>query len=94
MSERGGTEGRAAFAKSLGPALDGLTEDQKARIIAVFVSIYSAPFWQLLRDRGLLSGPQAEDAMAWALDSLIRATREIPRTEQHQNTTESETPHE
>lgn len=94
VSERGGAEGRAAFAKSLASALDGLPANEKARVIAVFVSIYSAPFWQLLRDRGLLSGAEAEEAMAWALDTLTRATKEIPRPEQNQNTIESEPPHE
>jgi AcrR family transcriptional regulator len=80
VRERGGTEGRAAFARSLDVALKGLAEDEKARMIAVIVSIYSAGFWQLLRDRGLLSGPQAEEAVAWALETLIRAAKEIPRT--------------
>jgi AcrR family transcriptional regulator len=93
VRERGGTEGRAAFAKSLAGALEGLAEKEKARIIAVFVSVYSAPFWQLLRDRGLLSGAEAQEAVAWALKTLIRATKEIPRTEQHQKTIESEPPH-
>jgi len=85
VRERGGTEGRAAFAKSLTSALEGLPENEKARIIAVFVSIYSAPFWQLLRDRGLLSGPEAEEAVAWVLQTLLRAVKEIPKTEQNDN---------
>lgn len=84
VRERGGAEGRAAFTKSLARALEGLTEEEKARVIAVFVSVYSAPFWQLLRDRGLLSGAEAQKAVAWALETLIRATKEIPRTEQQQ----------
>jgi AcrR family transcriptional regulator len=92
VRERGGTEGRAAFAKSLAAALEGLAENEKARVIAVFVSVYSAPFWQLLRDRGLLSGPEAEQAVAWALETLLRATKEIPRTEQNKKATESESP--
>jgi len=94
VRERGGAEGRAAFAKSLADALEGLPANEKARVVAVFVSIYSAPFWQLLRDRGLLSGPEAEEAVAWALDTLIRAAKDLPRTEQHQNTIESDSPHE
>lgn len=94
VRERGGADGRAAFSKSLASALDGLPENEKARIVAVFVSIYSAPFWQLLRDRGLLSGPDAEEAVVWAFDTLIRAAKEIPRPEQHQHTTESDSPHE
>ncbi|MEG9437656.1 TetR/AcrR family transcriptional regulator [Edaphobacter sp. HDX4] len=83
VRERGGAEGRAAFAKSLANALEGLSEKEQARLVAVFVSIYSAPFWQLLRDRGLLSGTEAEEAVAWTLETLIKAAKEIPRTEQH-----------
>lgn len=79
VRDRGGIEGRAAFARSLGSMLDGLPEKERARIIAVFVSIYSAPFWQLLRDRGLLSGPEAEEAVTWALGTLIDAAKSIPK---------------
>jgi AcrR family transcriptional regulator len=75
VRERGGVEGRAAFTQSLAPVLEGLPEREKARIIAVFVSVYSAPFWQLLRDRGQLSGPEAEKAVSWALETLIHATK-------------------
>jgi AcrR family transcriptional regulator len=77
VSERGGVEGRAAFTQSLGPILEGLPEREKARIIAVFVSIYSAPFWQLLRDRGQLTAPEAEKAVSWALETLIYAAKSI-----------------
>jgi AcrR family transcriptional regulator len=81
VHQRSGSEGRAAFAKSLESVLDGLSEEQKTRIIAVFVSIYSAPFWQLLRDRGLLAGTEAAEAIVWALQSLLKAAQEIPRAE-------------
>jgi len=77
VRERGGVEGRAAFTQSLAPVLEGLPEREKARIIAVFVSVYSAPFWQLLRDRGQLSGPEAEKAVSWALETLITAAKSI-----------------
>ena len=77
VRERAGIEGRAAFTSSLDAVLDGLPEREKARIIAVFVSVYSAPFWQLLRDRGELSGPEAERAVSWALETLIHATKSI-----------------
>ena len=77
VRERGGVEGRAAFTQSLAPVLEGLPDREKARIIAVFVSVYSAPFWQLLRDRGQLSGPEAEKAVSWALETLMHATKTI-----------------
>ncbi|HMG02095.1 MAG TPA: TetR/AcrR family transcriptional regulator [Edaphobacter sp.] len=73
--ERAGVEGRAAFSQSLASTLDGMDPDEKARIIAVFVSIYSASFWQLLRDRGLLSDPEAEKAVTWTLDTLLQSLK-------------------
>ena len=77
VRERGGIEARGSFNQSLAPVLDGLPEREKARIIAVFASIYSAPFWQLLRDRGQLSGPEAEKAVSWALETLLTAAKSI-----------------
>jgi AcrR family transcriptional regulator len=77
VRERGGIEGRAAFSQSLAPILEDLSEREKARIIAIFVSVYSAPFWQLLRDRGQLSGPEAEKAVSWALETLIHAAKSV-----------------
>jgi AcrR family transcriptional regulator len=75
VRERGGAEGRPAFARSLGPLLAGRSANERAQIIAVFIAIYSAPFWQLLRDRGGLSGPDAQQAAAWAMETLIKSLR-------------------
>jgi AcrR family transcriptional regulator len=75
VRERGGVEGRAAFATSLAPLIDGLPEQQRSMIVAVFVAVYSAPFWNLLRERGRLSGPDAQEAVVWALSTLLRAAR-------------------
>ena len=75
VQERGGVEGRAAFEQSLAPLLDGMPEQERSRIVAVFVAIYSAQFWNLLRERGKLSGPDAQEAVVWALTSLLRATK-------------------
>ncbi|MDE3201168.1 MAG: helix-turn-helix transcriptional regulator, partial [Acidobacteriota bacterium] len=51
VRERGGAEGRPAFTHSLGPLLAGKSAKERARIVAVFLALYSAPFWNLLRDR-------------------------------------------
>jgi AcrR family transcriptional regulator len=75
VRERGGAEGRPAFAQSLGSLLAGCSANERARIIAVFIAIYSAPFWQLLKDRGGLSGPEAQEAAAWAMQTLINSLR-------------------
>jgi AcrR family transcriptional regulator len=79
VRERGGIEGRAAFEQNLAPLLDGMPEQERSRIIAVFVAIYSAQFWDLLRERGKLSGPDAQEAVVWALESLLRATKISPK---------------
>jgi hypothetical protein len=70
-----GGEVRAAFEKSLG----FLTDDP--RVLAVFAALDSAPFWQLLRDRGGLSGPEARAALTWMLETLLAALRNaaLPR---------------
>jgi AcrR family transcriptional regulator len=76
VRERGGAEGRPAFAQSLNGLLTALKAKQRARVVAVFVAVYSAPFWQLLRDRGGLTGPEAQEATAWMLGVLLDALRE------------------
>jgi AcrR family transcriptional regulator len=75
VRERGGVEGRAAFELSLAPLIDDLPEKQRSMVVAVFAAVYSAQFWDLLRERGNLSGPDAQEAVVWALKSLLRATR-------------------
>jgi AcrR family transcriptional regulator len=75
VRERGGKEGRAAFAQSLSALSEGLPPSARTRVIAVFVAIYSAPFWQLLRDRGGLNGAEAQDAGAWLMEVLLDALR-------------------
>jgi hypothetical protein len=75
VRERGGVEGKRAFAHSLSGLLAGLGATERARIIAVFVAIYSAPFWQLLKDRGGLTGPKAQEAAAWLSEVLLDALR-------------------
>lgn len=74
VRERGGAEGRPAFAQSLSGLLTGLDAKERRRVVAVFVAVYSAPFWQLLRDRGL-TGPDAQEAAAWLLGLLLDALR-------------------
>ena len=75
VRERGGVEGRTAFEQSLAPLIDGLPEHKRSMIVAVFVAVYSAPFWNLLRERGRLSGPEAQEAVVWALTALLRASK-------------------
>jgi len=40
--------------------------------------MYSAPFWQMLRDRGKLSAREAREAAATALEAVISAATARP----------------
>ncbi|HSM77809.1 MAG TPA: TetR/AcrR family transcriptional regulator [Bryobacteraceae bacterium] len=75
VRERGGAEGRPAFGQSLAPLLTRKSTKERARIAAVFVALYSAPFWNLLRERGGLSGPEAQEAAVWTMETLLAALR-------------------
>lgn len=79
VRERGGAEGRPAFTQSLAPLLGGKSAKERARIVAVFLALYSAPFWNLLRDRGGLNGTDAQEAAVWALETLLEALRKQSR---------------
>jgi AcrR family transcriptional regulator len=71
----GSAEGRSSFAQSLAAVTHDLSTAQSRRLIAVCVAIYSAPFWQMLRDRGKLSATEAREAAATALDAVISAAK-------------------
>jgi AcrR family transcriptional regulator len=70
---QGAIEGRASFLSSLAPHLGGIPEAEQRRLVAVCLAIYSAPFWQLLRDRGELSQAEAEEAGVWAMKVVLKA---------------------
>jgi len=75
VRERGAPEGRRAFSKSLAELTAGMSPAKKRQVIAVFLAIYSAPFWELLRKRGELSGADAIAAAEWAMKALIESLR-------------------
>lgn len=70
---QGAIEGRASFLNSLAPHIEGLPEAEQRRLIGVCLAIYSAPFWQMLRDRGELSQDEAEEAGVWAMKVVLKA---------------------
>ena len=78
IRNRGGAEGRAAFAEALGPRLDVLAPEERAMIVAVFVAVFSSPFWEVLRNRGGLDGPAAQRAVQWTMRSLLTALHTHP----------------
>lgn len=71
----GSAEGRAAFRQSLAPLLRTISPPEADRLVALCVAIYSAPFWQMLRDRGQLSNKEASEAAVGALEAAITAAR-------------------
>jgi AcrR family transcriptional regulator len=70
---QGAIEARAGFRSSLAPRIEGMPEPERRRLIAVCLAIYSAPFWQMLRDRGELSQAEAEEAGVWAMKLVLNA---------------------
>jgi len=68
---RGAQEGRASFDRSLRDVTRGLSPAERRQVRAVFNAIHSAPFWQMLHDRGGLSAPEAISAAGWAAQALL-----------------------
>jgi AcrR family transcriptional regulator len=79
-SQAGSTEGRAAFREALAPVLGHRTPGQQDQLIAQCVAIYSAPFWQMLRDRGQLSAHAASDAAVHAMTAVLDAAKAAAKT--------------
>jgi AcrR family transcriptional regulator len=71
----GWQEGHAAFQEALGGITAALPEAQARWLVAVCQSIFSAPFWKMLRTRGRLSDEEAADAAAWAMEAVLDAAR-------------------
>lgn len=71
----GSAEGGAAFRRSLAPLLEALPPAEGDRLVAACLAIYSAPFWQMLRDRGQLSAEEAREAGAASMQAVITAAR-------------------
>ena len=71
----GAAEGRAAFREALAGLLALLPPEEGDRLVAACLAIYSAPFWQMLRDRGQLSAAGAREAGVAALAAVLSAAR-------------------
>lgn len=71
----GSAEGRAAFREALAAWLAVLPPAEGDRLVGACLAIYSAPFWQMLRDRGQLVPTEAQDAGAAAMEALLTAAR-------------------
>lgn len=78
VRERGIPEGREAFQKSLARLIEGMGAAKQRQVIAVFLAVYSAPFWELLRNRGGLAGKDAIEAAEWTMATLLEGLRQKP----------------
>jgi len=87
----GSAEGRAAFGQSLAAVTRDLSPAEGRRLLAVCMAIYSAPFWQMLRDRGKLSPLEAREAAAMALETVISAAKNRTRVRKLRSTNSKET---
>ncbi|MFN3326028.1 MAG: TetR family transcriptional regulator [Bryobacteraceae bacterium] len=75
VRDRGSGEGRPALERTLAQAARHLDPERRAEVVAVFLALYSAPAWQMMRDRGGISGEQAARAVEWAMRALLDALR-------------------
>jgi AcrR family transcriptional regulator len=89
--EHGSAEGRAAFQQSLATVIRELSPAESRRLVAICVAIYSAPFWQMLRDRGKLSAEEAREAAATAFEAVISAAKARARVRKRKPTLHKET---
>jgi hypothetical protein len=87
----GSAEGRAAFGQSLAAVTKDHSPAESKRLIAICVAMYSAPFWQMLRDRGKLSAEEAREAAATALEAVISAAKASARVRKTRPTNHKET---
>lgn len=76
VREKGIPEGRESFEKSLARLTEGMTAAKKRQVVAVFLAVYSAPFWELLRNRGGLSGKDAIEAAEWTMSTLLEGLKQ------------------
>ncbi|MFO0094702.1 MAG: TetR family transcriptional regulator [Gemmatimonadaceae bacterium] len=70
----GSAEGRAAFRQALDARLALLSRPVADELVGACVAIYSAPFWQMLRDRGQLAPRAAAAAACRTMQALIAAS--------------------
>lgn len=73
----GWQEGHEAFQTALAGITASLPPEQGRWLVAVCQSIFSAPFWHMLRTRGRLSGEEAERAAAWAMGVVLEAAKTL-----------------
>lgn len=64
---------RAGFAAALAPVTGGLSPAEARKLEALAHLLYSAPAWEVLKDYGGLTGPEAGETASWALRVILSA---------------------
>ena len=80
-SHKGGetsVQTRQAIEHCLGRLMGAMDEEHHAQAISVFLALYSPQTWQIMRDGGGLSGPQAAKAAQFAMAAMMEALRPRP----------------
>jgi hypothetical protein len=72
---------QAAYKKMLGPLLDGLQPKQQQQALAVIQLLFSPRAWDSMKENWGLSGKQAGQASAWAINVLLDHLRANQKTE-------------
>lgn len=72
IADHGAREGRQAFHAALHSAIRHLSTKKRKEVVAVFLALYSASTWRLMRDRGELSSEEAAEGVTWILSILLK----------------------
>jgi hypothetical protein len=64
---------RKNFSRALAPALASLPAHKARKVEALAHLLYSASAWEVLKDYGGLTGTQAGETAAWALELIMSA---------------------
>jgi len=79
MRLQANAERQAAFRKSLTAVTAGMNRQEARRLEAVVQLLFSATAWQTMKDYWGLSGRESGEAVAWAIDALLKAAKKDKR---------------
>ncbi|MGN6370388.1 MAG: TetR/AcrR family transcriptional regulator [Phycisphaerae bacterium] len=76
MRRRNNERRRAAIRQALRNATTNLPPRKAAQVAGIFQVLFSAPAWQILRERARLPGDDAAEAVHWAMRALLASLYE------------------
>jgi AcrR family transcriptional regulator len=75
MRQRDSERRRKSVENALAEATAHLPEDKRRMVLGVFISLYSGPTWQMMRDRAHLREGEVTTAVDWAMRTLLAQLR-------------------